>query len=73
MRKALKENGIIFTKRFDGCSTTRWAEMMGWCEEHFNKPGSLNIPLYERTWIHYYPTIYFRDEQQYTAFLLKWA
>ena len=69
----LKKNGVKFIKRFDGCSTDKWGDMVHWCEKNFNKPGILNIPLYGRTWLQYYPTFYFRDEQQYIAFLLRWA
>ena len=74
MTKTTKDNGVTFIKRFNGCPTSKWENMVHWCEETFNsRSGIYRPPLYDRTWLQYYPTFYFRDEQQYTMFLLRWS
>ena len=66
--KSSKESGIKFSKRFNGCPTDKWADMVHWCEYTFASKKTRR-----RTWEHYYPTFYFRDEQHYAMFLLKWT
>lgn len=74
MKETLEKIGVTFSKRFEHCPTWKWADMVEWCEETFNsRSGIYRLPLYDRTWLQYYPTFYFRDEQQYTMFLLRWV
>lgn len=46
------------------------AEMLTWCEEQF---GSQTLP-YIRGWLYFAPKerIYFRNEEDRTAFMLQW-
>lgn len=50
------------THRMEGCPTDRYHDMYLWCER--NLQGS---------WDHYYPSFYFRDDRDYTLFLLRWT
>jgi hypothetical protein len=46
----------------------RWQEMADWCYNNLYHGG-----YYEPNWSHQYPTFYFKDEKEYTLFLLRWA
>ena len=58
----------LFVKRFDGIDLQRWKEMKAWCGENLYHGG-----YYEPMWHVVYPTFYFRDEREYTLFLLRWS
>jgi hypothetical protein len=63
----------VFVKRFDVDSVGmfrdgRWAEMIDWCQHNLYHGG-----YYEPNWYADYPTFYFYDEKEYTAFLLRWS
>jgi hypothetical protein len=62
----------VFVKRFDNLTpfsnNAQWARMLEWCEANLYHGGH-----YEPNWSAQYPTFYFRDEREYTLFLLRWA
>lgn len=58
----------IFVRRFDGIGMPQWSAMVEWCYENLYHGGH-----YEPNWHHQWPTFYFRDEREYTLFLLRWA
>jgi hypothetical protein len=63
----------VFVKRFDVSSVDifrdgRWAEMIAWCQENLYHGGH-----YEPNWTAQYPSFYFKDEKEYTLFLLRWS
>lgn len=45
-----------------------WSEIVHWCYLNFYHGG-----YYEPKWHVVYPTFYFRDEREYTLFLLRWT
>lgn len=61
-----------FNKRFDNIgpfdNNAQWARMIEWCQENLYHGG-----YYEPNWMAQYPTFYFDDEREYTAFLLRWS
>lgn len=64
-------NEVLFVKRFDNVDMFdkgRWAEMIQWCYENLYHGGH-----YEPNWSAQWPSFYFKDEKEYTAFLLRWA
>jgi hypothetical protein len=46
----------------------RWATMIEWCKNNLYHGG-----YYEPNWYAQYPTFYFKDEQEYILFLLRWS
>ena len=61
----------VFVKRFDNVGMFeggRWATMIEWCKDNLYHGG-----YYEPNWYAQYPTFYFKDEQEYILFLLRWA
>ena len=65
----------VFVKRFDGIDLERWADMRQWCVDNLYHGGyyeTLWDTVYP-TWDTLYPTFYFRDEKEYTLFLLRWS
>lgn len=58
----------VFVKRFDSVSMAQWQEMVEWCYKNLYHGGH-----YEPNWGCQYPSFYFRDEKEYTLFLLKWS
>lgn len=58
----------VFVKRFDSVSMEQWGEMRDWCYNNLYHGG-----YYEPKWHVVYPTFYFRDEREYTLFLLRWS
>ncbi len=58
----------VFVRRFDGIGMPRWSAMKDWCYENLYHGG-----YYEPNWSAEYPTFYFRDEREYTLFLLRWT
>ena len=60
----------MFIKRFEGVGVFeggRWAEMVQWCVDNLYHGGH-----YEPNWEAQYPTFYFKDEQEYLLFCLRW-
>lgn len=57
----------VFVKRFDQNDFGQWADMVQWCHD------TLNAEQYDTTWWVFYPSFYFRDEREYTLFLLRWS
>ena len=58
----------VFVKRFDSITLEQWREMVTWCGENLYHGG-----YYEPMWHVVYPSFYFRDEREYTLFLLRWS
>ncbi len=61
----------VFIKRFDNIGMFedgRWATMIEWCKNNLYHGG-----YYEPNWYAQYPTFYFKDEQEYILFLLRWS
>jgi hypothetical protein len=58
----------MFIKRFDGVSDQQWNAMRKWCVDHLYHGGH-----YEPNWNAIWPSFYFKDEKEYTLFLLRWA
>ena len=58
----------VFVKRFDSIGMEQWSAMAEWCYENLYHGG-----YYEPMWHHQYPSFYFRDEKEYTLFLLRWS
>ncbi len=62
----------VFVKRFDHLSPfnndAQWARMLEWCQENLYHGGH-----YEPNWHAQFPSFYFRDEKEYTMFLLRWS
>jgi hypothetical protein len=54
----------IYTHQMDDCPTQLFHKIYLWCRDQFGD---------EHGWTHQYPTFYFRNEQDYILFLLKWA
>lgn len=60
----------VYQYRHDGMSTGQYHQMFKWCCENF---GTEYYYGDQSRWSHQYPTFYFRNEQDYTFFLLKWS
>jgi hypothetical protein len=58
----------LFVKRFHYPSFEKFKEMEQWCYENLYHGGH-----YEPNWSVSYPDFYFRDEREYTLFLLRWS
>ena len=58
----------VFVKRFDFAAAEHWDEMIAWCRNNLYHGG-----YYEPNWSVEYPSFYFRDEKEYTLFLLRWS
>lgn len=61
----------VFLKRFDNIGPFedgRWATMIEWCKNNL-----YHVTIYEPNWYAQYPTFYFKDEQEYILFVLRWA
>lgn len=54
----------IYEYSQDGISTVVFHKMYLWCRDQFGD---------ENGWTHQYPTFYFRNEQDYIFFLLRWV
>ena len=61
----------VFVKRFDNLTpfsnNAQWARMLEWCHD------TLRAEHHDTTWWVFYPSFYFRDEREYTLFLLRWS
>jgi hypothetical protein len=57
----------VFVKRFNHNEFGQWADMVQWCID------TLNAEQHDTTWWISYPSFYFRDEREYTLFLLRWS
>jgi len=58
----------VFVKRFDGVSNQQWNAMLLWCRENL-----YHNDYHKPSWNIVWPSFYFTDEKEYTAFLLRWA
>lgn len=54
--------------KFEFHAGGNWNKMVIWCQENLYHGGH-----YEPKWYTGYPYLYFDDETEYTAFLLRWA
>lgn len=58
----------MITKRFESTSTEEFLRMIDWCNDNLRSYGH-----FEPNWFYEYPTFYFRDEQDYILFALRWT